>query len=220
MKVSAFVLIFSPVKELTIIISPPWYLSWQAITLYVVVFLLILYGIFRYIRDRINYRHELLRQRHQEEINEAKFKYFTNISHDIRTPMSIIISPLEKLMTNEPDSKKRNIYQIMYRNANRILRLINQMMDVRKIDNGQMTMKFQEVEIVAFIEDLMKTFEYNAKKNHIDFKFIHEEEKLDVWIDTSNFDKVMMNLLSNAFKFTPANGSITITLKTFYNTKK
>ncbi|MBP9016223.1 MAG: response regulator [Paludibacteraceae bacterium] len=220
LKVSAFVHdTFSPVKELTIIISPPWYLSWQAITLYVVVFLLILYGIFRYIRDRINYRHELLRQRHQEEINEAKFQYFTNISHDIRTPMSLIISPLEKLMTNEPDSKKRNIYQIMYRNANRILRLINQMMDVRKIDNGQMTMKFQEVEIVAFIEDLMKTFEYNAKKNHIDFKFIHEEEKLNVWIDTSNFDKVMMNLLSNAFKFTPANGSITITLKTFYNTK-
>jgi len=220
LKVSAFVHdTFSPVKELTIIISPPWYLSWQAITLYVVVFLLILYGIFRYIRDRINYRHELLRQRHQEEINEAKFQYFTNISHDIRTPMSLIISPLEKLMAGESDSKKRNIYQIMYRNANRILRLINQMMDIRKIDNGQMTMKFQEVDIVALIDDLMKTFEYNAKKDHIDFKFIHEEEKLNVWIDTSNFDKVMMNLLSNAFKFTPANGSITITLKTFYNTK-
>lgn len=219
-KVSAFVHdTFSPEKQLTIIISPPWYLSWQAITLYIIVVLLILYGIYRYIKDKIDYRHELLRQQHLEEINEAKFQYFTNISHDIRTPMSLIISPLEKLMATESDTKKRNIYQVMYRNANRILRLINQMMDMRKIEKGQMAMKFQEVDIVAFMDDLMKTFEYNARKNNIDFKFIHDEDTLNAWVDMTNFDKVMMNVLSNAFKFTPPKGSITISLKTHYHSK-
>lgn len=211
---------YSPIKELTIIISPPWYLSWQAMSAYVLLFLLITYGVIRYILDRIKYRNELVRRQHIEEINEAKLQYFTNISHDIRTPLSLIISPLEKLMASEDDSQKHYIYQIIHRNANRILRLINQMMDVRKIEKGQMMMKFQETDMVGFIEDLMKTFEYNAQKRCIDFKFMHEDTKLNAWIDISNFDKVMMNVLSNAFKFTPDNGAITVSLKSVHNAKK
>ena len=210
----------SPVKEFTLIISPPWYLSWQAITAYILLFLLIIAGVVKYIYDRIKYRHELIRQQHIEEINEAKLQYFTNISHDIRTPMSLIISPLEKLMASENDSRKQYIYQIMYRNANRILRLINQMMDMRKIEKGQMIMNFCETDMVGFLEDLMKTFEYVAQKRHIDFKFMHEEAKLNAWIDISNFDKVMMNVLSNAFKFTPDNGTVTVSLRSVHDAKK
>ena len=210
----------SPVKEFILIISPPWYLSWQAITAYILLFLLIIAGIVKYIYDRIKYRHELIRQQHIEEINEAKLQYFTNISHDIRTPMSLIITPLEKLMTSETDVQKKYIYQIMYRNANRILRLINQMMDMRKIEKGQMIMNFSEMDMVSFLEDLMKTFEYIAQKRHIDFKFIHEEDKLNAWIDINNFDKVMMNVLSNAFKFTPDNGTVTVSLRSVHDAKK
>ena len=210
----------SPIKELTLIISPPWYLSWQAITVYILLFLLIIAGVIKYIYDRIKYRNELVRQQHIEEINEAKLQYFTNISHDIRTPMSLIISPLEKLMVSENDSQKKYIYQIMYRNANRILRLINQMMDMRKIEKGQMVMKFRETDMVGFIEDLMKTFEFMAQKRHIDFQFLHDEPHLNAWIDIDNFDKVMMNVLSNAFKFTPDNGIIIVSLKSVHNSQK
>lgn len=210
----------SPVKEFTLIISPPWYLSWQAITAYILFSMLVIFGVIKYIYDRIQYRHELMRRRHIEEINEAKLQYFTNISHDIRTPMSLIISPLEKLMASESDSRKQYIYQIMYRNANRILRLINQMMDMRKIEKGQMIMNFSETDMVGFLEDLMKTFEYVAQKRHIDFKFIHQEPKLNAWIDISNFDKVMMNVLSNAFKFTPDNGTVTVSLRSVHDAKK
>lgn len=211
---------YSPIKEIILIISPPWYLSRQAITAYILLFLLIIAGVVKYIYDRIKYRHELVRQQHIEEINEAKLQYFTNISHDIRTPMSLIISPLEKLMTSETDVQKKYIYQIMYRNANRILRLINQMMDIRKIEKGQMIMNFSETDMVGFLEDLMKTFEYMARKRHIDFNFIHEETKLNVWIDIDNFDKVMMNVLSNAFKFTPDNGIVTLSLRSVHDAKK
>lgn len=210
----------SPIKELTIIISPPWYLSWQAMSAYVLLFLLVAYGVTKYIFDRIKYRNELIRRQHIEEINEAKLQYFTNISHDIRTPMSLIISPLEKLMASENDTQKQYTYQIMYRNANRILRLMNQLMDIRKIEKGQMMMKFQETDMVGFIEDLMKTFEHIAQKRHIDLKFIHEDPKLNAWIDMNNFDKVMMNVLSNAFKFTPDDGIITVKMKSVYNAKK
>ena len=210
----------SPVKEFTLIISPPWYLSWQAITAYTLLSILLIFGVIKYIHDRMQYRHELMRRRHIEEINEAKLQYFTNILHDIRTPMSLIISPLEKLMASENDTQKQYTYQIMYRNANRILRLMNQLMDIRKIEKGQMMMKFQETDMVGFIEDLMKTFEYVAQKRHIDFKFIHQEPKLNAWIDISNFDKVMMNVLSNAFKFTPDNGTVTVSLRSVHDAKK
>jgi ligand-binding sensor domain-containing protein/signal transduction histidine kinase/DNA-binding response OmpR family regulator len=211
---------YSPIKEIILIISPPWYLSRQAITAYILLFLLIIAGVVKYIYDRIKYRHELVRQQHIEEINEAKLQYFTNISHDIRTPMSLIISPLEKLMTSETDVQKKYIYQIMYRNANRILRLINQMMDIRKIEKGQMVIKFRETDIVGFIEDLMKTFEYTAQRRNIEFKFLHQETQLNAWIDIDNFDKVMMNVLSNAFKFTPDNGNVVVSLKSVHDSKK
>ena len=106
------------------------------------------------------------------------------------------------------------VYLLMYRNAKRILQLINQLMDVRKIDKGLMVVKFRKTDIVGFIDDLMQTFEYQADKRNIRFSFTHLDPQLNVWIDLSNFDKVLINILSNAFKFTPDGGEITVMLKT------
>lgn len=100
--------------------------------------------------------------KHQEQINEAKLQFFINISHEIRTPMTLIISPLEKLLAEH--SEKQPVYLMIYRNAQRILRLINQLMDIRKLDKGQMHLKFRETDIVGFINDLMQTFNYQAQK--------------------------------------------------------
>lgn len=156
----------------------------------------------------------MMMRQHAEQLNEAKLQYFINISHEIRTPMSLIISPLEKLLPGEKDPQKMYLYQIMHRNAKRILRLINQLMDIRKIDKGQLFLKFRETDIVGFIQDLMQTFEYTANKRKMDFQFLHDQPVLKVWIDLNNMDKVLMNILSNAFKFTPDNGKITIKLDT------
>ncbi len=207
----------SEIREITIIISPPWYLSGWAITLYVLLGLLLLYGVAGYFLNRAKHRNELMKRQHAEQLNEAKLQFFINISHEIRTPMSLIISPLEKLIPGETDPQKIYLYQIMHRNAKRILRLINQLMDIRKIDKGQLFLQFRETDMVGFINDLMQTFEYLANKRNMDFQFVHEMPELKAWIDLNNMDKVMMNILSNAFKFTPDNGKITVKLSTGFN---
>ena len=156
----------------------------------------------------------MLEHIHAEQLNEAKLQFFINIFHEIRTPMSLIISPLQKLMATDYDTERQQSYNIIYRNAERLLRLVNQLMDIRKIDKGQMQLKFQETDIVSFIQDLHYTFAYQANTKHIKLDFHSEVKELKAWIDPKNFDKVILNILSNAFKFTPENGNIQIRLCT------
>lgn len=205
---------FSEEKQITLIVLPPWYLTWLAKLFYVVLFILFVFGVLQYIINNIKHRNEMLRQKHAEQINEAKLQFFMNVSHEIRTPMSLIISPLEKLISENKDQDKHKVLLLMYRNAQRILTLINQMMDVRKIDKGLMTVNFRETDMVGFIDDIMQIFEYQAKKRNIKFVFNHTDRELRVWVDMHNFDKVLVNILSNAFKFTPQDGEISITLQT------
>ena len=201
-------------KVLTLIIRPPWYLSWWAILIYFISFALLVWGITRFILEKIRHRNELLRREHIEQINEAKLQFFINVSHEIRTPMTLIIGPLEKLLMNDNPTDLHNTYLLIYRNAQRILRLINQLMDVRKIDKNQMQLKFRETDMVGFIKDIMKSFEYAAQKKNINFEFNPRIPELKVWVDLNNFDKVVFNVLSNALKFTPAEGEIAVELTT------
>ena len=205
---------YSEIKKLTIIISPPWYVSWWAKTRYCLTAVIITIFIIVQIRQRYRARQEMLEHIHAEQLNEAKLQFFINISHEIRTPMSLIISPLQKLMATDYDTERQQSYNIIYRNAERLLRLVNQLMDIRKIDKGQMQLKFQETDIVSFIQDLHYTFAYQANTKHIKLDFHSEVKELKAWIDPKNFDKVILNILSNAFKFTPENGNIQIRLCT------
>lgn len=203
---------FSPVKHFTVEITPPWWATWWATILYALISTGIVALIIYQMRQRYRTRQAILEHIHAEQLNEAKLQFFINISHEIRTPMSLIISPLQKLMSVDGSDERQKTYQMIYRNAERILRLVNQLMDIRKIDKGQMQLKFQETELVGFIHDLYHTFQYQAETKHIQLEFTHQTDELHAWIDPKNFDKVIMNLLSNAFKFTPENGQITIQL--------
>ena len=200
-------------KSFTLIIFPPWYLTWWAIVIYIILISLLIWGIARFITDKIRHRNEMIRREHIEQISEAKLQFFINISHEIRTSMTLIMSPLEKLISENENPEKRKVYLLIYRNAQRILRLINQLMDVRKLDKGQMTVRYKETDIVGFIDDIMQTFEYQAKKNNLHFSFVHADRQLKAWIDQNNFDKILVNILSNAFKFTPDNGEINVILR-------
>ncbi|WP_291594017.1 two-component regulator propeller domain-containing protein [Bacteroides sp.] len=208
----------SDIRTVEIVVTPPWYNTWWAQVLWSCLLVLVLYALTMYAISRIHRRQEIMKQRHQEQINEAKLQFFINISHEIRTPMTLIISPLEKLIAEH--SEKQQVYLMIYRNAQRILRLINQLMDIRKLDKGQMHLKFRETDMVGFIEDLMQTFNYQAQKKNITFTFdkeLPDADSLKVWIDLNNFDKVLMNVLSNAFKYTSDGGNIHILLKTGHN---
>ena len=205
---------YSDIKEIRITIDPAWYASGWAKLMYGILLIAIIYIIVIQVRHRYRARQEILEHIHAEQINEAKLQFFINISHEIRTPMSLIISPLQKLISTDKDGERQKNYHTIYRNAERILRLVNQLMDIRKIDKGQMSLKFQEIDIVGFIRDLYYTFEYQANAKHITLCFQTEMENLQAWIDPKNFDKVILNIISNAFKFTPENGKINIYLRT------
>jgi signal transduction histidine kinase/ligand-binding sensor domain-containing protein/AraC-like DNA-binding protein len=204
----------SDIKSIEIIIRPPWYLAFWTKIIYAVFLILIGCSIYWFVASRIKQRKEMRLLEHTDQIKEAKLQFFINISHEIRTPMTLIIGPLERLLIEKNSTELQNTYLLIYRNAQRILRLINQLMDIRKIDKGQMKLKLRETDIVYFIKDIMQVFEYTAKNKHIDFTFHHDMPALKVWIDLNNFDKVLFNVFSNAFKFTPEQGKITVELTT------
>lgn len=202
----------TPVKEFTIIIHPAWYASIWAKLFYL---LLLIAAIMLYLRYRKRQMEDqlILQQHiHAEDMGEAKIKFFMNISHEIRTPLTLIITPLLSLIKEDKEPHRQGIYEIIRKNSERILHLINQMMDLRKIDKGQMVMRMCQTDMVAFINEEYKLFRQQALAKNIDFEYQHDSEELPVWIDRNNFDKVIINILSNAFKFTPTAGHILLSL--------
>ena len=202
----------TPVKEFTITIHPAWYASIWAKLFYL---LLLIAAIILYLRHRKRQMEDqlILQQHiHAEEMGEAKIKFFMNISHEIRTPLTLIITPLLSLIKEDKEPHRQGIYEIIRKNSERILHLINQMMDLRKRDKGQMVMRMCQTDMVAFINEEYKLFRQQALAKNIDFEYQHDSKELPVWIDRNNFDKVIINILSNAFKFTPTAGHILLSL--------
>lgn len=148
-----------------------------------------------------------------EAATEAKFNFFTNISHEFRTPLTLILSPVEDMMRNE----KLNIIagkslKLMHKNIFRLLRLVNQLIDYRKIEYDKQQLNTTPNNIVEFVSDIVDTFQDTAKKRNIKLTIITQEPKIEVWFDVNMLDKVFFNLLSNAFKFVSENGKIQISI--------
>jgi ABC-type sugar transport system substrate-binding protein len=163
---------------------------------------------------------EILLQRNQliemsaraEVATEAKLNFFTNISHEFRTPLTLILSPVEDMMKNE----KLNIIagknlKLIHRNIFRLLRLVNQLIDYRKIEYDKQQINAAPNNLIDFVMDIMDSFQHNARKRNISLNLISVEKNINVWFDANMLDKVFFNLLSNSFKFIKDNGSIQIT---------
>ena len=194
----------------TVFIHAPWYRSTLAYIVYLLIIAFIAWRFFLYRRRKEQDNLRLQEHIHAEEMGEAKLRFFMNISHEIRTPMTLIVSPLLSLMKHDDDPHRRSLYETIRRNAERILGLINQMMDLRKIDKGQMQMHMCETELISFMGDIYTLFAQQAKAKNIQFSYEPDTQVLPVWVDRGNFDKVIVNILSNAFKFTPTGGIIRI----------
>ena len=141
--------------------------------------------------------------------NDAKLAFFTNISHEFRTPLTLILAPLEELLANTKNqpNQKQNL-NLIHKNVFRLLRLINQLMDFRKIEVDKMRLRASEQDIIPFVTELMQSYKSIAHKRNIDLRLITNERNLSVWFDVNMLDKVLFNLLSNAFKFTKVGGYI------------
>lgn len=194
----------------TVYIHAPWWRTWTAYLVYLLILGLMVWRYLRYRQHQEENRLRLQEHIHAEEMGEAKLRFFMNISHEIRTPMTLIVSPLLTLIKQDNDPHRRSIYETIRRNAERILGLINQMMDLRKIDKGQMQMRMCETDLISFVRDIHTLFTQQAKAKTINLSYEYDTQLLPVWIDRDNFDKVIVNILSNAFKFTPTGGVIRI----------
>ena len=194
----------TPEKTVVVTIRAPWYRSLTAYFIYLLIALALGYYVLSTYRKRAN-----------DEMNEEKMKFLINATHDIRSPLTLIMSPLNNLKRHigqDNADAQRDIDTIGH-NAQRILNLVNQILDVRKIDKQQMHLHCQETELVAFIKGVSKMFEYNAKERNIRFDFTADCDELMVWIDRNQFDKVVTNLLSNAFKYSYEGGEVVIRLE-------
>ena len=149
-----------------------------------------------------------------EEAHQARINFFTNISHEFRTPLTLILSPLEELISNtriQQDIKQS--LQLIQRNGVRLYRLIDQLMDFRKIEFNKMPLRVSDNDLVEFAKYIVDAFKPLAKNKNIDLQLIFSERKLDVWFDTTMLDKIIFNLLLNAFKFTKEHGMVHVTIR-------
>jgi len=147
-----------------------------------------------------------------KEVTAQKLQFFTNVSHEVRTPLTLILAPLDRLIGLMQDSLYLSDLQLIRKNADRLLRVINQMLDFRKIENDQEELKIREVDMVNFTREVMSYFDSMAQVRRIHYHFIPNNKESNVWIDTDQMEKVLVNLLSNAFKFTSENGVIEVAL--------
>jgi signal transduction histidine kinase/DNA-binding response OmpR family regulator len=148
-----------------------------------------------------------------EAAHQAKLNFFTNISHEFRTPLTLILSPLEDLLSNPKLSPLyKQTLQLVQKNVIRLYRLVNQLMDFRKIELNKMQLHVSNNDLVAFTKEIFDSFQTLAKNKNISFQFFTSEKQLFIWLDVTMIDKVVFNLLSNAFKFTKENGFIYVNI--------
>lgn len=203
------------VTQLEVTIVPaPWKTTW-AYSLYSLLFLSLIYLFRKYELARFKLKNELrlerLERQKNKELNEMKLRFFTNISHEIRTPLTLILSPIQELITSGDVRKQiRDQLRNINRNANRLLLLVNQLLEFRKQEAGHAELQVAKGNFVKFIMEIILSFKEFAQQRNIDFSFTHQPDEIDIWYDSSKMEKVFFNLLSNAFKFTPDGGKISI----------
>ena len=200
-------------RQIVVIVHSPWYSSVWACCVYLLIFFCMAWLAYSQAMRRIHAKRLLAKHKKEEEMNEARIQFFMNISHEIRTPMTLIFAPLEKLMSTDSDEFHQHNYSLIHQNAKRIMRLINQMMDVRKIEKGQYKLDYKALDVVDYVQNIYDVFVVNAQSRHISFTYTHSSDSRYVMTDPENLDKILMNLLGNAFKFTPDGGEIDLSLE-------
>lgn len=211
------------VRKMNITILPPWWKTKWAYFIYI-----LLYGALSYLIILKFRQHEAKKQKKKideiskakdEELNEQKLRFFTNISHDLRTPLTLILGPLEDILSKEQsDTWLNKQHRVMHKNASLLLRLVNQILDFRKVENKKLSLTHSKINLLQLIRDLFSQFESAAQLKNIDLILTESIEKIEIWADREQLEKVIMNLLSNALKHTSSGGLIEVELHLNENT--
>ena len=203
--------------ELKIRILPPWWRTNWAIFLYVLIFLLglILLNILtrKRVKEKELIKSERLQQLQKDELNKKKIQFFTNISHEFRTPLTLIINPLKDIINNSElhlPLEVKNKHSVIYKNTQRLYRLINELMDLRKLELNKMKLRAENLNLVHFSKDILSYFKEEANSKNILISFDSDLPNLNIVADPKMVEKIIFNLLSNAIKVTPSGGAINL----------
>lgn len=203
----------------------PWYLKWHSFLFYALVLITIGYFIlkirFNYLTSR-NLKLELIvadrtrvikeQAEKLEELDEIKTKFFTNVSHEFRTPLTLIIGYVQQIVDKNKDENITNELSILRRNSKKLLELINQLLDFSKLSSGKMKLETMPYNLVELIKSIMLTFSPFADRKNISFTLKTSSDEVVVYVDKEKFDKILTNIFSNAFKFTPEFGKIDVSI--------
>ncbi|MDL2265099.1 response regulator [Parabacteroides sp. OttesenSCG-928-G21] len=199
---------------LSIKVSPPFWLSWYAYCIYVILIALIVYIQLKRFQDKNKKKLELqqinMEKEHAIRLNDMKLRFFTNISHDFRTPLSLIITPLQVMIGEVKDENTSGKLQIIHKNAERLLNLVNELLDFRKLDAGTEVVHLTQNEFVSYVKNIVSSFLVYADERKIIFTIVPEVDEVFTLLDVDKMGKVIFNLLSNAFKYTLDGGKITV----------
>lgn len=195
-------------RSIRIIIHPPW---WKTATMYVVYFIVLIIIIEIIRRSYVRY-HKLQNDlKVEKRVSDIKLQFFTNISHEIRTPLTLILGPIHDIMElqNIPQNIAGKLH-LVEKNGKRMLRLVNQLLDFRKVQHGKMVLKVQKIELTSFIRSIVENFDLVAQHKKVKILFQPEIQSQEVWVDPNKFDSVIFNILSNAIKFSPKGSEVIV----------
>ncbi|MCL4704711.1 response regulator [bacterium] len=199
---------------LVINISPPWWRTGWAYTVYVTLFGLALYGLRRFELRRTQLQNELEKKDFEaqklQEVDQMKSRFFADISHEFRTPLTLMLGPVEKILPAINDKERREDLRVMQRNARRLQRLVEQLLDLSRIEARRMPLRARPDDIVPKIREWVASFVSLAESKNITMNLHFPEQPLIAYFDAEKLEKIVYNLLSNAFKFTPEGGEITV----------
>ena len=195
-------------QTLVIFVNNPAWLSWWAICLYIlgvcigIALIVFVISMYNGLRQKVKV---------EQQVTDIKLRFFTNISHELRTPLTLIIAPVENILQTERINQNvRSQLEIVQSNSQRMLRMVNQLLEFRKVQNQKMKLKVQPTLLSELVEETSMNFKKEAYDKHIHFEIINNASDSTVWVDRGRMDTVLWNLLSNAFKFTPAGRHIRV----------
>lgn len=199
--------------EIPIIVRPPWWAAWYAWFAYVAIVLTVIFTLFKNWKTKMQLRSSLAQEKMDKEKNEelaqAKIQFFTNISHEFRTPLTLIMSQLESLLHIKSHSPyMRTRLQKVYRNTFQFRELISELLDFNKMERSKLSLNVCNADIIQYLKDIHTDFQDQALSQNIKFTFQTDVSSIKCWFDMRQLKRVFSNLLSNAFKHTPVNGAI------------
>ncbi|MEJ5056489.1 two-component regulator propeller domain-containing protein [Sphingobacterium sp. MYb382] len=203
--------------NLRILIKPPFWASGWAYGIYVLSILgALFYGRYRIVRKaqlKFEKEQEIQEGRRREELNAMKLHFFTNVSHEFKTPLALILAPVEKLLSQYFPEREQKQFKLIHRNARRLLNMVEELLDFRKLELGELKLNIKKVSVMQIGKEVYDSFVEVAERKHIHFTFQGDDSELMGYFDADKLERILFNLLSNAFKFTPNGGSVSLVVQ-------